>query len=457
MSIARAGSRKTLNLTDCRGIPVSANSRTTLDRLETATDLMHGFSGDPLPVVDKAIAEDATFVMGHCLRASLLLSALDMSLHAEIRASISAAEKLEASANKRERMHIAALSAWLSENAERAGTIYDEILSMYPLDTLALQMGHAIDYFLGDSRTMLARVQNVLPHWSDAVPGYSYVLGMHAFALEETGEYVAAEAAGLRALELNARDVWAIHALAHVYEAGGRQSAGIAYLTQRARDWAVDNALAIHNWWHVALFHFDLGEIERVLQLYDATIREPGSKVLMDLVDASALLWRLNLLPIDVSSQANELADAWQSVVAEQVNAFASAHAMMAFALTNRDESARRLLAQLAENATRDNQASATLRLVALPVCRALLAFAKSDYLASVTLLKECWSRQPCLGGSITQRDVFSLTAIEAALRGGSTTLARELTTQRILARPRSPYSQRLANRASSGSSTVTE
>lgn len=435
-------------LKDCRGNPVSATSRTSLDRLETATELLHGFSGDPLAVVDKAIAEDPTFVMGHCLRASLLLSALDASFRPQILASVVAAEDLGAHANARERAHTTALSAWLSGDTERTGVIYDEILSAYPLDTLALQMGHTIDYFSGDSAAMLARVQKVLPHWTESAPGYGYVLSMYAFGLEETGQCVLAESAGLGALELNARDAWAVHALAHVYETGGQPAKGIMYLTQRTRDWAVDNTLAIHNWWHVALFHFDLGETDRVLQLYDNTVREPGSTILMDLVDASALLWRLNLLPVDVSGRAQELATSWRSVVDEPGGAFAAVHAMMAFALADRHEAAQRLLTQLTESAALDNQLGAMVRSVALPASRALYAFARGDYSEAISLLKQSWPAQQRLGGSNTQRDVLLLTLIEAALRGGDTSLARELTTRRALARPRSQFSKKLADRA---------
>jgi hypothetical protein len=37
-----------------------------------------------------------------------------------------------------------------------------------------------------------------LPSWDAGVPGYGFVLGCHAFGLEETGDYAAAERAGRR-------------------------------------------------------------------------------------------------------------------------------------------------------------------------------------------------------------------------------------------------------------------
>lgn len=437
-----------MNLEDCRGVPVSTTSRTSLDRSETAIELMLGFSGDPLAIVDKAVAEDPSFVMGHCLRASLLLSTFDTSLYAQARASVTDAEGLNKGANGRERDHTSALAAWASGDVERAGVTYTEVLLEHPLDALALQMGNTIDYFLGDSTSMMARVKQVLPHWREAVPGYGHVQGMYAFALEESGQCALAEQVGLRALQLNARDAWAVHALAHVYETDGRQATGIQCLTKRERDWSIDNALAIHNWWHVALFYFDLGEIDQVLGLYDKRIRESGSRILMDLVDASALLWRLHLRSSDLANRPNELAEAWETVIAEQRSAFAAVHAMMAFVLAGREHAAQRLLAQLAAGGKRDDLFGTMVRLVGLPASRAIYDFMHGDYSAAVTLLEQSWPYQQRLGGSNTQRDVLMLTLIEAALRAKSTALAKDLAEKRLLMRPRSPYSKELADRA---------
>jgi hypothetical protein len=86
-----------------------------------------------------------------------------------------------------------------------------------------------------------------------------------------------AEDFGRRAVATNPRDPWAIHAVAHVMEMQGRQANGIAWLTGSAQDWSRDNFFAYHNWWHLALYHLDLEQHERVLQLYDAVIRRPAA------------------------------------------------------------------------------------------------------------------------------------------------------------------------------------
>ena len=83
-------------------------------------------------------------------------------------------------------------------------------------------------------------------------------------------------------------------------EMQGRHRDGIDWLTSRADDWSIDNGLAFHNWWHLGLFHLDLGEHERVLELYDTRIRPVQTPVALEMVDASALLWRLTLRGVDV-------------------------------------------------------------------------------------------------------------------------------------------------------------
>ena len=138
------------------------------------------------------------------------------------------------------------------------------------------------------------------------VPGYHAVLGMHAFGLEETGDYAAAEKSGRDAVELEPRDGWAQHAVAHVMEMQGRQRDGIAWMPDNADGWSRDSFFAVHNWWHVALYHLDLGEIDEVLALFDGPIYGARSRVILDMIDASAMLWRLHLRGIDVG-------DRWQT------------------------------------------------------------------------------------------------------------------------------------------------
>lgn len=427
-------------LRDCRDVPVSTSNRTSLDRYEAAAQLLHGYYGDPLAAIDRALEEDPEFIMGHCLRAGLMLLSTEKGAEPMLQKSVRAAQGLIHRANDRERAHIAAAEAWLNGNFERSNRLYGDILLDYPRDALALQIAHIGDFFLGQSSMLRDRVAQVLPFWNDTVPGYGYVLGMHAFGLEETALYGQAEAAGRKALELNARDPWAVHAVTHVMEMQGRLEEGMHWLLSRSKDWAPDNGFAYHNWWHLALLHMDRGDDERVIELYDTAVRRPDSNVVLEMVDASALLWRLHLRGIDLGARWGLLADAWEPRVDEAYYAFNDAHAMMAFVGAGRPKAAAGLLKALEKRTAEGGTNGRMTWEVGLPLCRALHAFGEGDFVAAVELLLPLRLVASRFGGSHAQRDVINLTLIEAALRGGRLTLARALASERTALKPDSPF-----------------
>jgi hypothetical protein len=281
------------------------------------------------------------------------------------------------------------------------------------------------------------------------MPGYHSLLGMHAFGLEETGDYRRAEKEGRKGIELEPRDGWAQHAVAHVLEMEGRQKDGIVWMASNPETWSTDSFFAVHNWWHLALYHLDLGEIERVLALFDGPIYGKRSAVILDMIDASALLWRLALRDVDVGNRWADVARNWEPVATAGNYAFNDAHAMMAFVGAKRPAAARSVLeAQLAAiDAPGDN--AAFTRHVGYPVALALKAFGEGDYAQCASLLRPLHPIAHRFGGSHAQRDVLDLTLIEAALRDGQRALAAALIAQRSAARPTSPFTRTLRARVS--------
>lgn len=438
-----------MTLTDLRRVSVSTTNTRSLERFEAALELLHGYYGDPLTVIDHALADDPSFVIGHALRAGLMITAGDGTVAPMLRESVEAGEALHASANERERRHIAAARAWLDGHFARSIQMYGDILVDYPHDILALQIAHIGDFLLGQSTLLRDRIAQVLPHWNAHVPGFGYVLGMHAFGLEETHRYEQAEERGRFAVELNPRDPWAIHAVAHVMEMQGRQDEGIEWLRARETDWSRDNMMAIHNWWHLALFNLELGRTSEVLALYDTKIREQPSAVALDLIDASAMLWRLYLRGVDVGERWNEVADTWQARGAKGYYAFNDAHAAMAYLCAGRDEALADLLAHMRAAAAGSGTNAVMTREVGLVVTEGLVAFAREDYTRAVALLLPVRQIAHRYGGSHAQRDLINLTLIEAALRGERANLACALAAERMELKPMNPSLGILAQRAS--------
>ncbi|QQX87042.1 tetratricopeptide repeat protein [Cupriavidus necator] len=437
-------------LTDSRDLPVSTQNARSVEQYETALQLLNGYYGDPLSAIDTALAADPGFAMGHALRAALMVTAGDGTAEPMLRQSVEAGEALHARANDRERRHIAAARAWLDGEFERSVRLYGDIVIDYPRDLLAIQTAHLEDFLLGQSSMLRDRVAQALPHWDAGMPGYGYLLGMHAFGLEETQLYGRAEESGRRALELNPRDPWAVHAVAHVMEMQGRLADGIAWLDGRQDDWSDDNMLAVHNWWHLALFQLEEGRTDEVLALYDRYIKRPAPAIALDLVDASALLWRLHLRGVDVGGRWQPVADDWLGRGAAGYYAFNDVHAVMASLGAHRPAAADQVRAAL-ERAALDNGTNAMMsRDVGLPVADALIAFDQGDYTTAIDLLMPVRLIAHRFGGSHAQRDVISLTLLEAALRDGRSNLAIALTAERAALKPMSPSLHRLVQRADS-------
>ena len=168
--------------------------------------------------------------------------------------------------------------------------------------------------------------------------------GIYAFGLEENADYRQAESRARAALDHNPRDVWSVHALAHVFEMEGSQRDGVDFLTASAPDWSA-SYFAIHNWWHRGLYHLELGEIGEALALYDDPIRAGRSTEWLDVVDAAALLWRLSLFGADVTERAEQLAADIDDLVSSPVYIFNDWHAVMAFGLAGNTERTERVIA----------------------------------------------------------------------------------------------------------------
>jgi hypothetical protein len=419
---------------DSAGHELSGASARSRDALEQALHQFRCYIGDPVAKVESALAESSGLAMGHVLKAYLHLLGTEPGALPVARAAQEATAALPA--NDRERRHLQAIGHVI-EGRWRAAAITLEDLSVeYPRDALALQAGHMIDFFVGDSRMLRDRIARALPAWDKGVPGYHAVLGMHAFGLEETGDYARAEAQGRLSVELEPRDGWGQHAVAHVMEMQGRRRDGVAWMRANPEAWSRDSFFAVHNWWHVALFHLGLGEIDEVLALYDGPVYGKASSVVLEMIDASAMLWRLHLRGVDVGNRWDAIARNWEPVASAGNYAFNDMHAMMAFVGAGRVKAADAVLeAQRAAMDAAGDNAQFT-REVGHAATRAIKAFGDGDYGETVRLLRPIRSYAHRFGGSHAQRDLLDLTLIEAASRAGQGRLAAALRAERANAKP---------------------
>jgi hypothetical protein len=428
---------------------ITTSTLASVEGYERALAELHAFVGNPLATIDQTLAEDPELVAGHALRAGLLITSTERRAEPELERTVVQAEALIARGigNEREHAHVAAARAWLDRDFMHATDCYNRIALEHPRDMLAVQVSHICNFLTGRATWLRDTVAAALPHYTRGEPSYGFLLGMHAFGLEECGEYARAEQAGMLALEQNRRDAWAVHAVAHVLEMQGRIAEGVRWLEQREPDWSPENFFAVHNYWHLALFQLELGDHAPVLALYDAKVRGGGSEVIMDLVDASALLWRLQLVGVDVRERAKALAAIWRRIEEERYYAFNDWHALMAFAAAGERTDVERVLEGLRASGHGHDANALLARDVGLPACEGFAAFAAGDYSRAASALFSVRPFASRFGGSHAQRDILDLTLLEAALRSGQLALARGLTQSRQDKKPDSPAPLRMLAR----------
>ncbi|MBI1211686.1 MAG: tetratricopeptide repeat protein [Alphaproteobacteria bacterium] len=431
------------------GNPHSHTSKSAISALESATEQLAAYRGDPVGTIDAALKNDPDFLMGLAFRAGVFATASDKVFEPHLRKAIRAAEPLMAKANDRERGHIGAASAWLEGDFERATELWGKVAIAYPRDLLAIQLAHLGDFFHGHSLMLRDRVARVLPHWDDTVPGHGFLLGMHAFGLEESGEYALAEKQGRKAVAANGQDGWAVHAVAHVMEMEGRAGAGADWLSTTASGWEPESLFAYHNVWHWTLFHFEDQDFDAGLKLYDEKIGKNGFDQALVLVDGAAFLWRLTALGKDVGDRWTPVVDGWAQRVDDGYYAFNDMHAMMAFAATGREDLQSRLVTALKGAAEGDGTNAMMTREIGLPAARGIRAFGRGAFDEAVEYLLPLRTKAQLFGGSHAQRDVLSWTLIEAAIRAGDKSMADALAAERLAAKPRSPLNLAWQKRAS--------
>jgi len=433
---------------DGRGCPVSTASSRAIEHAEKALWRMVSYYGNALDDLDAAIVEDPAWPLPHVMKANALLSMTERGLGLMAAESLQRAAELAAAGrgNDRERRHIAATRLCAGGQWQQACDAWERILLDHPQDLVALQIAHLFDFYRGDARNLHRRVARVLPEWSTQAPLYSFVLGMHAFGLEESNLHPHALEAGQAALEMEARDPWAVHAVTHVHEMQGRFDEGARFLASRSDDWSPDNGFAFHNWWHLALFHLERCDTSAALAVLDERVM-PGAEFALQRIDISALLWRLRLMGVDAGERWRASADAWPEAPEVGYYAFNDLHAVLSLVGAGRLDDVERVIEAARERSGEHSTVGAMAADVGVPLMLGMLAHGRGRYADAVDSL---WAvRDGChrFGGSHAQRDLVDQTLMDAAIRAGQRQLARHLLNERLLTKPRSPLTQHWAAR----------
>lgn len=417
---------------DLSGIPTSLSGDLIKDWNRVIRGIL-SHAATTGPDLNHVLTKAPDFALGHAIRglSCLLLGRAEM---VEIARQAYATALTGAPATMREIAFVHALGDWLAGRPTQAAARLEVILNLNPRDALAMKMIQAIHFVMGRPKAMRASVEGVMDAWDDH-PARGFLLGCHAFTLEETGEYTRAERTGRNGVALAPDDAWGLHAVAHVFDMTGRARDGLDWLSGREASWAHCNNFRFHVWWHRALMHLDLGEHDAAMALYDADIRAEKTDDYRDISNGASLLARLELEGVNVGNRWDELADLSEKRATDGCLAFADLHYMLALCGADRDQAAAGLIARMQSTRTSGNEAQRVIAHPGLHVAKGLQAFAAGEYPVAFMHLRAGRAELQQIGGSHAQRDVFERIAIEAALRSGYTDAAGALLHDRIARR----------------------
>ncbi|MEO1249903.1 MAG: tetratricopeptide repeat protein [Pseudomonadota bacterium] len=434
---------------DCRDLAVTAANQEAVDRFDTLTRSFLAHSKTAQAALCACFDADEDLTLAHTARGFFCALLGQRRYLGAARESLT---KAKASADRRgatnrESVLIAALEDVLSDRPAAGVERLNRHIERQPLDALSIKISHGLQFMLGHSNGMRSSLETVLPAWNESTPEYGYILGCYGFALEETGDYRAAEVTGRRGVGLAPDDAWGWHGVAHVMEMQGRAREGIVWLKAFEDRLPNVNNFAYHVFWHRALFHLEMGETDEVFRLYDNSIRADMTDDFRDIANGASLLMRLEFDGIDVGSRWEELADLSAGHLADHYLTFADAHYMMALASAGRPETVADMLESVKAASEGEGHGATMMRRFCQPLMKAIAAFASGRYEVAQEALASVRSGLSSIGGSHAQRDVFEQMLVEAALRAGNTVAAAGLLHERLARRPNNLWARKRLNK----------
>jgi len=421
---------------DAYGLTVTTSSHDALATYDRAVEALLGWDARALDLFRQAHAHDPGLALAHAGEAVCLF--LDERFP-DARETAKTARAAAASQSERERRHVEALARLVEGKTRDAEAAMREHLGDHPRDLVVFQRLYFIWFWQGRFPEMLDLSTALARHH----PGNSFMLGLHAFALEQAGRCDEAVRAAEAAILRNPLDAWSIHALAHaIYEMAAFDT-GIGRLPPAIHPCTHLNWFRNHLLWHLILMHLGRGDYARASALGRRVFEREPSSIAGDLHDSISLLWRLELCGVDVTGRWRPFAAIAAQRLDRQGLLFHAAHLAMALAAGGDWATAERQLSMLRERSGQDG--SGLTGEVVVPLVEGIHAFARRDYRAALDRLEPLAPRIIGLGGSRAQRDVFHDTLLEACFRAGDGERTRRYLEARLHRRPDHHWKSRAA------------
>jgi tetratricopeptide (TPR) repeat protein len=412
---------------DDHGLTVSTVAPAALECYQRGAQGLLGWDRHALDHFRAALGHDPGFALAHA-GAGVCLFLEERFEEAQVAAE--AARRAVAGQSEREHSHVEALALLVTSAPAETERAMRGHLATWPEDRLIVQRLYFVWFWQGRFPEMLT-LTSALTRWS---PGDSFMLGLHAFALEQAGRCDEAVRVAQAAISSNPRDAWAIHALAHALYEMATFDTGVRRLPAIIHPCTHLGWFRNHLLWHLTLMFLAAGDYERASTLGRRVFERAPSSIPGDLHDSISLLWRLGLAGLDIKARWHPFVEIAGNRLGRQALLFHAVHLAMALAAGGDWATAERQVEMLRERARKDRKGLVSE--VVVPLVEGLHAFAGGDYRQAIERIEPLRPRLIELGGSRAQREVFHDTLLEAALRAGHPERARPLLERRLVKRP---------------------
>ncbi len=405
-------------LKDRYGLELSTTSQAARDAYVEGVDLFLSANLGAEAAFERSIAADEGFALAHAAlgRTRQLYAKPDAA-----RQSVARARKLMEGAPSRERANVTMLATLVDGEGPPPLPFAREHLAQFPRDVMVLAPCAGVFGLIGFSGKKGRELEQVA-QFDTLAQVYGddwWFLSSHAFALVEVGRLAEARRAIDRAQELHPRNAHGAHVYAHVLYESGEDAAGLAYLEQWLPGLPRESQLHCHLSWHVALWNFDLGNVDAAWRVFQVAVKPGGAwgPPVNMVTDSASLLWRMQL--------AGQVVDAavWREVHDYALREFPKAgitfvdvHVALACAAAGDAGRLQGLVSELVEREAAGKLAAGAL----VPaLAEAFGAYVTGDWAGVIDRMAPVLGEHERIGGSRAQRDLIEYTLASALMRAG--------------------------------------